>query len=224
MRSHPARPPQIRAITFDVGGTLLEPWPSVGHIYAAVAIQFGLNPPAPATLTQRFGHAWKARPDFDYSREGWFALVRETFADHGETLPAEFFPTVYDRFAEPEVWRLFDDVLPTLDALCRSGLKLGVISNWDDRLRPLLHRLGLTRYFQSIVVSCEVGATKPAQAVFARSASELGVAPGELLHVGDSLIGDVLGAERSGATGRQIERHQPLTDPRQLRSLAELIA
>ena len=31
----------IRAVTFDVGGTLIEPWPSVGHVYAEVAAQHG---------------------------------------------------------------------------------------------------------------------------------------------------------------------------------------
>jgi putative hydrolase of the HAD superfamily len=216
--------PRLRAITFDVGGTLIEPWPSVGHIYAEVAARFGINPPAPETLTRQFVKAWKARPNFDYSRESWFAIVRETFADHSHTLPKDFFPTVYERFAEPEVWRLYDDVRPTLDALSRSGLKLGVISNWDERLRPLLQRLQLNHYFQSIVISCEAGATKPATKLFTQAATELGLAPGELLHVGDNLTCDVLGAERSGATGRQVERHKPLTDSRQIRSLAELCA
>ena len=30
----------IKAITFDVGGTLIEPWPSVGHAYAGVAARY----------------------------------------------------------------------------------------------------------------------------------------------------------------------------------------
>jgi hypothetical protein len=29
--------PEIRAVSFDVGGTLIEPWPSVGRAYAEVA-------------------------------------------------------------------------------------------------------------------------------------------------------------------------------------------
>ena len=40
-------------------------------------------------------------------------------------------------------------------------MKLGVISNWDDRLRPLLQVLGLEERFDSIVISCEVGDSKP---------------------------------------------------------------
>ena len=30
--------PSIRAVTFDVGGTLIQVWPSVGHVYADVAV------------------------------------------------------------------------------------------------------------------------------------------------------------------------------------------
>src|SRR5580700_10426449 len=33
----------IRAVTFDVGGTLIEPWPSVGRVYAEVAARHGLE-------------------------------------------------------------------------------------------------------------------------------------------------------------------------------------
>ena len=31
---HSLRSAPVRALTFDVGGTLVEPWPSVGQLYA----------------------------------------------------------------------------------------------------------------------------------------------------------------------------------------------
>jgi putative hydrolase of the HAD superfamily len=45
--------------------------------------------------------------------------------------------------------------------LKRRGLKLGIISNWDDRLRPLLRELQLDSYFDSIVISGEAGRKSP---------------------------------------------------------------
>jgi len=216
--------PTIRAITFDVGGTLIEPWPSVGHVYAEVAARFGLNSVAPDELTQNFGRAWKAQRNFDYSQTGWFAIVRETFEPHAAGLPAEFFPAVYERFAQPDVWRVYDDVFPTLKALQARGLKLGIISNWDERLRPLLHRLGLADFFACQVISCEAGATKPDPRLFQQAATALGVAPGELLHVGDSHPLDVVGAESAGAQARQVERRKPLTDLWQIASLDQVLA
>lgn len=212
----------IRAITFDVGGTLIEPWPSVGHVYAKVAAEFGVNDIAPEALTQGFIRAWKAQAGFDYSRISWYAIVRQTFAPLTSALPEEFFPAVYDRFAEPEVWHVYPDVLPTLKALSERGLKLGIISNWDERLRPLLLRLGLAEHFACQIISCEMGATKPDAKLFTHAAAELGVAPGELLHVGDSHGFDVVGANQAGAHGRQVERRRPLTADWQIASLDQL--
>ena len=47
----------IKAITFDVGGTLIEPWPSVGHAYAEVAARHGVTV-EPDEVTSRFVKAW----------------------------------------------------------------------------------------------------------------------------------------------------------------------
>jgi len=213
----------IRAITFDVGGTLIEPWPSVGHVYAEVAGRFGVGGVAPETLTEEFIRAWKARTSFDYAQESWFDIVRETFGEHAAKLPAEFYPAVFNRFVDVDTWHIYEDVLPTLEALAARGVKLGVISNWDARLRPLLTNLDLSRHFSSIVISCEVGATKPDGRLFARAAEELGVAPGELLHVGDSVEMDVRGAERSGAVGRQVRRGRAVSEAWQVVSLRDLV-
>ena len=49
------------------------------------------------------------------------------------------------------MWIVFGDVVRTLEDLAADGFKLGIISDWDDRL--LLKRLRLDRYFESIIVS-----------------------------------------------------------------------
>jgi putative hydrolase of the HAD superfamily len=214
----------IRAITFDVRGTMIEPWPSAGHVYAEMAAQFGVTGMAPDQLTEKFRRAWKTRDRFDYSRGSWFALVRATFGKPAARLPAAYFPAVFERFAEADAWHVYDDVFPRLEALARRGIKLGVISNWDDRLRPLLARLGLADYFSKVVVSCEVGAAQPDPRIFHQAAAELAVAPGELVHVGDSYAMDVLGAERNGATGRQVVRGGIVLEPWQIRSLRDVDA
>src|SRR5258706_11412590 len=100
----------IRAITFDVGGTLIEPWPSVGHVYAEVAARFGVDGIAPETLTQNFIRAWKAQAGFDYAQESWFAIVRETFGERAAKLPPEFYSTVFNRFVDADTWRIYQDV------------------------------------------------------------------------------------------------------------------
>src|ERR1035438_1017740 len=67
--------PSIQAVTFDVGGTLIGVWPSVGHVYAEVAARHGINGLSAVSLNRRFAAAWRAATDFSHSRADWAALV-----------------------------------------------------------------------------------------------------------------------------------------------------
>src|SRR5579862_3586839 len=107
---------ELKAVTFDVSGTLIEPWPSVGHVYAEVAARHEVNVSAD-TLNSRFRSAWSARHSFEHSRAGWEELVDEVFFGLCAPPRQTFFGELYDRFSEPEAWRIFDDVVPALDAL-----------------------------------------------------------------------------------------------------------
>ena len=62
-----ANRPGIQAVTFDVGGTLIECQPSVGHIYAEVAARHGYRVSA-AALNRRFKAAWRAFSGFHHTR------------------------------------------------------------------------------------------------------------------------------------------------------------
>jgi putative hydrolase of the HAD superfamily len=215
---------QPRAITFDVGGTLIEPFPSVGHVYAEAAAACGVRGLDPALLTRRFVAAWQARPKFGYTRAEWAAVVDETFSGLTEPPPSRtFFNRLYDRFAEADAWHVYDDVRPSLEQLAARGVKLGVISNWDDRLQPLLRSLGLADLFQSIVVSCDAPAPKPAPEIFARAAAGLGELPQQILHVGDSLEMDVQGAQAAGFQAVLLRRKAARSEDGVIRSLRELI-
>ncbi len=96
-----------------------------------------------------------------------------------------YFEKLYDRFAEPGVWQMFPEIPEVLTALRARGLRLGVISNFDRRLYPVLRDLGLSSYFEKIVISSEVGADKPDPAIFRHALEALGVPADAALHVGD---------------------------------------
>ena len=214
----------IAAVTFDVGGTLIEPWPSVGHIYAEVAATHGWKGLSPELLNARFTDAWHACADFDHTRAGWEEIVKRTF--QGLIAPGrlEFFPALYERFADADAWRIFDDVRPALNDLAGRGIRLGVISNWDERLGVLLQRLGLHECFDALAVSCETGRPKPAPAIFERAAAALGLPPAKILHVGDSIEMDFRGATRAGFQAVHLRRGAGSSDEQSVRSLAELPA
>jgi dihydrofolate synthase / folylpolyglutamate synthase len=188
----------VRAVTFDVGGTLIGPWPSVGDVYARVAERHGIRV-APEILNQKFAAAWQAKKNFGYKRSDWSQLVDQTFAGLAATPPdADFFSELYEEFAGAAAWRVYEDVRPCLERLRRGGLKLGVISNWDERLRPLLKALALDRYFDAVVVSCESGHPKPGPEIFRTAANQLLTPPQAILHIGDSRREDFQGAQAAG--------------------------
>jgi len=218
-------PTPTKAITLDVGGTLITPCRSVGHIYSQVAAGHGCIGLPPELLNERFAAAWKNLKDFQHSRAQWAALVDTTFFGLIETLPSQtFFDELYELFAQPASWRIFNDVIPVLSALRSRGFKLGVISNWDERLRPLLCALELSDYFEAIAVSCEVGSSKPSRKVFLYAAGQLGVPPQMVLHVGDSVEMDCQGAQAAGFAATWLNRSSSAGGPGSIHSLKELLA
>ena len=213
----------IKAVTFDAGGTLLEPWPSVGEVYAEVAAKFGLKGVSAAQLNSAFARAWKKKEQFDYSQTAWRKLVEECFCNVGP-VSTELFNALYERFAQPAAWRVYDDVRPTLSELHRRGYCLGIISNWDERLRGLLDKLDLSRLLDAVVLSVKVGATKPSARIFQQAVASLDLQPGEVLHVGDSLEEDVQGAKRAGLQALLIDRRQKAVSGDRIATLNEILA
>jgi len=215
----------VSAITFDVGGTLIEPWPSVGHVYSEIAARHGVKHVPPELLDSRFKVAWRAQRNFAHARAAWAELVDETFRGLCAEIPSEtFFAALYDHFALPEAWRIFDDVLPTLESLAASGVRLGTISNWDERLRILLRRLQLEKYFEASAISCEVGLAKPSPVIFQRAAEAFGLPASSILHVGDSRELDFQGAESAGFQALLLQRNANPSGACVIASLAELPA
>jgi len=78
--------------------------------------------------------------------------------------------------------------------------RLALLSNYPDgrAIRATLENLRLTRHFDAVVVSGDVGYVKPHPAPFRVTLERLRTEPAETLHVGDNWFGDVQGAKRAG--------------------------
>ncbi len=216
---------EIQAVSFDVGGTLIEPWPSVGHVYATVALEAGLPSLEPGLINESFAKVWRARGMFDYTRASWFEIVRAVFSDlTPDAVEVEgLFNRLYDRFAEGCVWQIYPEVHSVLSALRQRGMKVAAISNWDERLRPLLRRLQLERHFDVIAVSGEIGFHKPAPEIFRWTLDALGLAAPQVLHIGDTLNEDVRGAQGVGMMGLILRRGGQGGTREEVRSLSEVL-
>ena len=114
---------------------------------------------------------------------------------------------------------------PLFETLRARGLKLAILSNWDSRLHRVVAGLGWRGYLDHVFVSADLGVEKPAPAIFSHAATALGCAPGEILHVGDSIEHDIAGALAAGWHAAWLDHGKPTElDPRalRLRSLTEL--
>jgi HAD superfamily hydrolase (TIGR01509 family) len=117
----------------------------------------------------------------------------------------------------------FPDVEPALLMLRERGLRLVIASNWDWSLPEWVEATGLDRLVDGTASSAVVGAPKPAPDVFREALRLAGVGPGEAVHVGDSLEGDVHGARAAGIRAILLQRHgDPAGGVETVRSLAEL--
>ena len=199
---------------------MIAPHASVGAVYARVAARNGCGALSVEELDRRFRQAWKRVDGFQHRREDWEALVDQVFQGLVPEPPSRtFFGELYDEFARPDAWQVFDDVIPTLEWLAGAGMDLAVISNWDERLRPLLRGLRLDRYFNVIVVSGELGFPKPSPVIFDEALRQLGCPASAALHVGDELRDDFSGATAAGMQALHLRRDAESRDL-QIQSLA----
>ena len=116
------------------------------------------------------------------------------------------FEELYTHFARPGAWGVYDDVRPALEFLRGRRCQLFVLSNFDTRLRRILKGHDLARYFDGVILSSEVGASKPHPRMFAEGLRLAQARPEECLHVGDDLKADVGGARAAGMAAFHVDR------------------
>ena len=103
------------------------------------------------------------------------------------------------RMAQPSAARLYPDVAGALLQLRRRGLRLGLLTdNPAASQRSKLKASGLETALDAVVLTGDLGSPKPAPAAFAAAARSLGLAPAQLVMVGDHLFRDSLGALNAG--------------------------
>ncbi|GAA1169302.1 beta-phosphoglucomutase family hydrolase [Ornithinimicrobium humiphilum] len=107
--------------------------------------------------------------------------------------------------------RAFDDAVPALEAACRAGLAVGVLTNSSEPYTRLKLRVtgldGAVERLSPVVVTKDtLGIGKPAPEVFAHACSLLGLEPEEVVYVGDELDVDVCGALAAGLGAAWLRR------------------
>jgi len=208
--------PLIRAIVFDVGGTLIYPAEPVGETYARFARTYGATLPPEAT-TAAFRQAIKnnaPRPKDTVPKNGddrawWKQVVRHSLPEKALAEHAAFeafFEEVYLYYAQPKAWGIYPEVLEVLEAFRDHAVDLVVLSNWDARLHPVLDGSGLGEFFSQRFISAELGWEKPDPSIYRHVAEILRLPSTALLSVGDDPRNDIAGPRKAGWSTVQIER------------------
>lgn len=225
---------KFKGIFFDAGNTLLSVYPSVGSIYAQAAEVFGLSVTHDA-IENSFKELWNVtaplvsneghRLSYEKERDWWKYLVREVFREHLHLMDFDqFFDYLYRRFAETDCWRLYEEVPVVLQELRQRGLKLAIISNWDSRLPSLCDQLGISSFFETVVVSAIVGYEKPHPTIFQIALEQTGLSPEEVIYIGDDPYLDYQAARKIGIHSLHLDRYNRFPDhPDRIVSLAELM-
>lgn len=203
---------RFRAISLDLDDTL---WPIAPTIARAEAqLHAWLQQHAPATaamfdiaaivaLRDAVAHEFPAQShDFTWMRR--IAIERALRAAGDD--PALTEPAFEVFFAARQQVEFYPDALPALHRLAARFPILGLTNGNAD-----WQAIGLGPYLSAGCLGArEFGQGKPHRAFFMEGCRRLGVAPQELLHVGDDWQLDIAGAQAAGIAAAWIRRdHHP---------------
>ena len=167
------------AVAFDLDDTLTDWWTGIEQAARAVG--------APEILDRVRAETWIRRDGVVVDRHHWRVLH-----EPGTFMAAELTEPFLEVLDPP----LFDDVIPALESL-RGRVKLALLTN-NPYGPDVLDRHGLhVDVFESVVVA-DPSVRKPDPRAFAPLVETLGLSPGEIAYVGDSVTADVEGALGAG--------------------------
>mmetsp|Transcript_1810 Transcript_1810/g.2469 ORF Transcript_1810/g.2469 Transcript_1810/m.2469 type:complete len:376 (+) Transcript_1810:132-1259(+) len=214
-------------ITFDATNTLIRLKAPVGAFYRSTLLKhfrYRVRLPNFEEFNEAFHAALEERMEEQpcygigqgvSSFDWWSAVVKESYYKIGrkfgipkvwidQVLPAMQDELYNEIFRSPLAWEARPDSRLMLDGLKEwrdhnNGPKLGIVTNFDERLTDVLKSLDLLRYFDFIVTSREVGVAKPAQQIFDIALTRAGLYDSSLaVHVGDDMIDDIEASLNAG--------------------------
>jgi putative hydrolase of the HAD superfamily len=199
---------RFRAVFFDAGETLVHPSPSFHELFAEVLMDAGHDVAAETVrershvVSERFAKAARDGELWTTSEERSRAFWHSIYAAYLSALDLEpgegLADTLYETFSDPSRYELFDDVMPAVRALARTGIEMGVISNFESWLDGFLSRSGAGEFLTVRAISGIEGVEKPDPRIFEIALERAGVAATQSAYVGDSPGFDVEPAREVG--------------------------
>ncbi|XP_050176067.1 haloacid dehalogenase-like hydrolase domain-containing protein 3 [Myiozetetes cayanensis] len=200
---------RLRLLTWDVKDTLLRLRRPVGQSYAAEARAQGLRV-QPEALGRAFREAYGAQsrrfPNYGRgqglsSRQWWVDVVKQAFVlsgvQDGAALTA-LAEKLYRDYCSSHNWEVLPGAEETLNRCRQRGFRMGVVSNFDNRLENILSQCSLRHHFEFVLTSEAAGVAKPDARIFEEALRLGGVPPEQAAHVGDDYTRDYRAARAVG--------------------------
>jgi len=199
---------KVSAISFDLDDTLWPFQPAVERAEAALHAWLTTHAPKTADILPTPQALKGLRDAYELARPdlaGNFQALRIGSIRHALDLSGDdvaLADAAYDVFfsARQEV-EFFEDVWPALTWLS-TRFPLVAVTNGNADLR----RTGGSEFFRDTLSARALGIAKPEAGIFLAAAKAADVPPNALLHVGDDLHLDVLGALNAGLQARWLLR------------------
>jgi FMN phosphatase YigB (HAD superfamily) len=121
--------------------------------------------------------------------------------DLGDTLVAEE-TVIHDSSGRAISAEVIKGAFEILKKLAKAKYKIALIANDEDAAgtRNIIIKTGLKEYFNTTVISGEVGVEKPDSKIFYVALNNLGVKAEDAVMVGNRIDVDIVGANRIGMT------------------------
>lgn len=198
----------IRALTLDLDDTLWAIAPAIER--AEQAVQAYLEQHCPRTaerypiphMRRLRDQVAEAHPHLAHDFSAQRRISLSTALQHCGDALDHVEPAFEAFYAARNQVELYDDVVLGLPRLS-ARWPLAALTNGNADLR----RIGLDGHFRFSLGAGEHGAAKPEPSIFHAACERLGLAPRDVLHVGDDPWMDVYGATRAGLRSCWVNRH-----------------
>ncbi len=205
---------KIKAIFFDLDGTLRHSVPAGGEIFNAYLHTLGIS-----LSEEERQHAmrwellyWANSNDLlddlktfngEDNQPFWIQYSRRRLLSLGmsDERSIKLAPQVSAHMEESynPASIVPNDVRNSLIALKESGYTLAVISNRDQPFHDVLESHGISEFFEFSLAAGEVDSFKPQPEIFHHALKRIsGLAAHETIYVGDNYYADVVGSRRAG--------------------------
>jgi pyrophosphatase PpaX len=173
---------KLRAVLFDLDGTLLNSIPLIRRTFEKVFADLGI-PWGDSGVMKTVGLPLRQAAEIyaPGQEERFLKAYTEFYHDH-----------------QAEMLELFPGTIETLDALCGAGYQLGLVTS--KRREPAVAGMsmtGLDRYISHVVALEDTSRPKPYPDCLLRGLELLAVKPGQAVYVGDSWY-DILTGKNAG--------------------------